>query len=345
MPERIPASKQAMDEALGLAEEIIKNIELDEIPLDRCALKSTRLARLLNDFEFAEVFKYEASGYPYEPNGMSSGNWKRGLISGRRYQKKKPNTEELETYMFLESIGTIETQLEVQKIALSAAQDGSISSANPNQYLKSSGNLLERNAIKLSIQENSARLASRRALIYDYASRQYYELRFSGIVDDVFSRIRQRVDGEIGSKVPEAVKRFSAVYENMRSENPEDISNAVHSCRRILQDLADSLYPAREDKIVGNGSKQKTIKLGADNYINRLMAYADENSDSSRFSEIVGSHLSFLGERLDSIFQAAQKGSHATITEKSEADRYVAYTYMVVGDLLSLGGESFESAA
>jgi hypothetical protein len=47
----------------------------------------------------------------------------------------------------------------------------------------------------------------------------------------------------------------------------------------------------------------------------------------------------FLGERLDSIFQAAQKGSHAKILVREEADRYVAYTYLVVGDILLLWNE------
>ena len=48
----------------------------------------------------------------------------------------------------------------------------------------------------------------------------------------------------------------------------------------------------------------------------------------------MGSHLRF-NRRLDSVFLAAQKGSHAVVT-KDEADRYVVYTYLVVGDILSL---------
>ena len=39
--------------------------------------------------------------------------------------------------------------------------------------------------------------------------------------------------------------------------------------------------------------------------------------------------------RLDSIFRAVQKGSHAIVTQE-EADRYVVYTYLVTGDILSL---------
>ena len=47
-----------------------------------------------------------------------------------------------------------------------------------------------------------------------------------------------------------------------------------------------------------------------------------------------------MGDRLDSIFHASQKGSHDVILTKDEADRYVIYTYMIVGDILSLISDS-----
>lgn len=78
-------------------------------------------------------------------------------------------------------------------------------------------------------------------------------------------------------------------------------------------------------KDVGNG-KVISTKLGAANYINRIVVFIESKSASGRFDAIVGSHLRFVGERLDSVFGAAQKGSHATSDE--EADRYVVYTYL-----------------
>ena len=45
--------------------------------------------------------------------------------------------------------------------------------------------------------------------------------------------------------------------------------------------------------------------------------------------------MRYMGDRLDAIFRAAQKGSHSTVT-KEEADRCVVYTYLLVGDILSL---------
>ncbi len=179
-------------------------------------------------------------------------------------------------------------------------------------------------------------LASRRTFIYDYAIRKHYEIRFSSLAEDVFTRIRSRVDSSIGLAIPDTVKKLTAAYENLRSDNPEDWANAVHSCRRVLQDLADVVFPAQKEARTRNvNGREVEVKLGADRYINRLMAYIEDSSESRRFKEITGSHLDYIGNRLDAIFAATQKGSHASVT-KEEADRYVIYTYMIVGDILSL---------
>jgi hypothetical protein len=64
------------------------------------------------------------------------------------------------------------------------------------------------------------------------------------------------------------------------------------------------------------------------------MCFAEDHEKSERSAEIIGSQLTYLGNRLDALFQAAQKGSHSVISSRDEADRYVVYTYMLVGDLL-----------
>lgn len=43
------------------------------------------------------------------------------------------------------------------------------------------------------------------------------------------------------------------------------------------------------------------------------MYFVEDNSASDRFAHLVGSHLGFLGDRLDAVFAATQKGSHATV--------------------------------
>jgi hypothetical protein len=255
------------------------------------------------------------------------------------FKRKDDKSGTVNELIYLESIEQLENDKEMANIALQAAQDSdiSISSANPYQTLPSyTGNWFERKTIRETSQQGAKRLSICRALIYDYALRNNYELKFSEIANDIFSRIRQRVDSAIGKAVPDAINKLSAAYDNLRSDNSEDWSNAVHSCRRILQTLADVIYPPREDIIIDEDGQGKTIKLGKENYINRIIAFVQERSKSSRFSSIVGTHLKFFGERLDSIFKAAQKGSHSDIVSIEEADRYVIYTYLMVGDVLTL---------
>jgi hypothetical protein len=260
-----------------------------------------------------------------------------GRTRGRTFQQKDIQSGEIKTFAYIESIEQLESQIEAAKLGIQAAHDVSISLANPNQYLWTpTGNYLERQGLHQRITQASERLSSRRALVYDYVSRRYYELKFSGVAQDVFSTVRESADRGIGNVVPDSVQKFNAVHDNLRSDNPEDWSNAVHSCRRILQDLADAVFPPQsESRLIKDGNMEREIKLGHDHYINRLMCFVQDNSSSSRFENIVGSHLQFLGDRLDAIFKAAQKGSHASV-DREDANRYVVYTYMVVGDILSL---------
>ena len=339
----ITASALAMKEALALSEEILADIELSRLPLANAALKAARLARLLNDFDAQQMFQYEASGYPSTPDGVAPEVWRIAKQAGRVSTTRDPVTKRNNEKVNMESIERLESVVESGKLALQAAQDRevSISSANPNQFVRSPpGNTKERTYIRMGITSSTEKLANSRALIYEYTSRRHYELKFSGAAQDVFATVRDAVDRDIGNLVPTAVQKFAAVYENLKSDNPEDWSNAVHSCRRILQDLADAVYPPQTAKRVTSDGKE--INVGPDAYINRLVCFAEDNSSSDRFSELVGSHLRFLGDRLDAVFRAAQKGSHS-IVGQAEANRYVVYTYMISGDILSLRGESEKS--
>jgi hypothetical protein len=340
MGNELSPSKQALAEALELSSEILRNLELSEMPLENIALKTVRLARLLNDSEIQEIMQYEVSGYPSTPDGIEPRIQQLVERANRIYVQRDTSTKKAKQVVLLGSISQLEHLIRSSEIALGAAKDPSISisSANPHQYV--SGGIVnreERRWFQEMISLSSARLATRRGFIYQYVLQRHYELKYSGIVDDIFTRIRDRVDGQIGMVVPGAIKKLSAVYESLASDNPENWANAVHSCRRILQELADAVFPLTdESRTTWVNGKEQQIKLGQDHYTNRIIAFVEDNSDSDRFEEIVGSHLKYLGERLDSVFQAAQKGSHSEVVSRQEADRYVIYTYLLVGDILSL---------
>lgn len=338
MEEAIPPTNAALKEALSQSSEILKNIELDEISLTNIALKSSRLARLLNDYDVQKIMEFEVRGYPSQPVGLPPDIFQLAVKAERVIKQRDENSGYIRELAYIESIAEWEHIVATAEKAIEAAreQDISITSANPYQtVVPPLGHSIERSNIRTNATLATKKIADRRSYIYAYALRKYYELKFSDIANDIFSRTRALVDSNIGKYVPEAIKKLTAIHDNLKSNNPEDWSNVVHSCRRMLIMLADEIYPPQENKIKTVEGKSITIKLGKDNYINRLVSFIEEQGKSNRFKHIVGSHLSFIGDRLDSIVGAAQKGSHDIVSQQ-EADRYVIYTYMIVGDILPL---------
>jgi len=289
--------KDKTSEALLLVKDILKNLELNELTLDNICLKLARLARILDDINAAKYFADISS-----------------------------------------SVGQIDSYIESAKIRLAAAKDPdvSISSANPSQYIFNPvGNTFERNHIASGIIAQQKIRYDYKSSAYQYALNVYHGLRFSLIPQKLFEIIRKNVDKKLADIAPDSIKKFLSVYKNLVSSNPEDWSNAVHSCRRIIKDVADKLFPPKPglDVIVRN---DKEIKIGSDNYINRLMIFIEDNSSQKNFVDIVGSHLEFIGNRLDAICSAASKGTHSEIKTREEAERYIIYTYLIIGDILNL---------
>lgn len=317
-----------------IAEDILEDIELSRIGLAAVMLKCARLARWLGDEQHRKIFSYEAGGYPSTPTGIPVDAFELGRAAGRVQISKKKDGPPIEQ-MSTQSVDAWASRIETNKAALAVAADPdiSISSANPNQSVFNPwGNAVERKRLTDEIAADTKHLARSRAFAYDYATAALYQIRFSEAATTIFDSIRQRVDVEILTIAPGAAQKVAAIQDNLASDNPEDWANAVHSCRRLLQEVADAIFPLTEPQ-ERNG---KMIQLGPDNYINRLVCYVEDKSSSGRFTEIVGSTLAYIGERLDAVFKAAQKGSHAEISSREEAERYVIYTFLTIGDILAL---------
>jgi hypothetical protein len=333
-------SKDRNNEALNLSEEILRNFELSEIPTQHIVLKCLRLARLINDFESVEWLKQEANGFEKNKEGfMTDSAWKAAGKSGRRYFIDDPDSDAEEPEKveraFIISIAEMEASIEIGKSRMAVAYDRNISLSSQSTYspVIPPGNGRERNSIADSIKDNTEKIEKVKSRLYEFVFNVNYELKFGEITEDIFTRKRITVDTILKDICPEAVQKFISVYENLKSSNDEDWANAVHTCRRIIKEVADALYPPSDEPIQLPGGKP--IKIGEDQYINRLIQYIDSKSKSEKFSSIVGSHLKFIGERLDGVHEAANKGTHAEVTLE-EAERYIIYTYLVIGDVLSL---------
>lgn len=329
-------SPDALREAFSLAGELLTDLELSRLPLTNAALKASRLARLLNDFDGVKIFHFEASGYPSVSSAMTTEDWRLAGLAGRHYKVQDATTKEVKTYAFLESVAQLDQELDLSRLRIDAARDPdvSVSSSNPSQYVAPPmSNLLERNAAHDKAIAAGKRLSERRAFVYAYAANRRYELQLSDLAQDIFGSVRSRVDLHLGDILPDAPERITAIHGNIESSNPEDWANAVHGCRRLLQAVADAIYPPQATPLTLPSGK--VIKVGAQAYVNRLVQYVQDRAGSSTYRKVVGTHIQFVIDRLDAVFQATNKGTHASMGQ-DEARRYVLYVYMIVADILSL---------
>lgn len=323
-------------ECTELSGEILRNFELSEIPMGNIVLKCLRLCRLLGDQKGTLLFTYESSGYPRGADGKYTTQAERiAVLAHREFQQYDYVAKDISNYVSYALISDLESGIETLRIKLAASADPGVAltSANPNQILRvPDGNSQERSQITFQIHQKMQILTQVKGALYNYILTIYNKLVYGNIVEDIFTESRIRVNEKLGEYCPKSVEKFVSVYENLLSDNPEDYANAVHSCRRILVDLADALYPPSDTPIQVNG---KTIKVGVDQYINRLIQYICSKSGSKTYKDIVGSDLRSIGERLDAINNAVCKGTHADIT-KDEAQRYIIHTYLLIGDVISL---------
>lgn len=323
-------------ECTELSSEILRNFELSEIPIGNVVLKCLRLCRLLGDQKGIALFTCESSGYPCGANGnFTEDAEKIALLAHRVYQDYDYKTRKLVGYVSYALVSDIESSIETLRIKLAASADPNISitSANPNQFVSApTGNSTERSQITFQINQKTQILAQIKGALYNYILTIYNKLVYGNIVEDIFTESRMKVNQKLGEYCPKAIEKFVSVYENLSSDNPEDYANAVHSCRRILLDLADALYPPSDTPIQVNG---KPIKIGADQYINRLIQYISSKSGSKTYNDVVGADLSSIGKRLDAINDAVCKATHTDIT-KEEAQRYIIHTYFLISDIISL---------
>lgn len=171
-----------------------------------------------------------------------------------------------------------------------------------------------------------------KAAIHNYATDTYLALEFGDAVEDIFQGARDLVDSFTRSHCPKAAEKIVAINERMSENSPESLSAALTSCRRLLMDVADSVFPASDEE--WRDRKGHLRKIGVDQYKNRLLAYLADLSDSEGSYSLLESEIDHLASRLDIIYEKSCKGVHAEIS-LTEAKLAVIHTYLFLGEVAS----------
>lgn len=188
------------------------------------------------------------------------------------------------------------------------------------------------------IMEQRASLAAEileriRFRVYSYLCRVEAELNFSATSQDVFEQHRRRVDLCLSDVASDVLEQFTAAYRRMGEGDIEARTHALTSCRRILKSVADVVYPAQQQPIVGRSGTSRDVS--DDKYVNRLWQFLDEALEKETVRKSIHTTLADVGNRIDKLYDLACKGVHSEVSI-AEVEWCVVQTYLLAGETLRL---------
>lgn len=323
------------EEARTAARALLDDLEVSNAEIGPILMKAKRLARLMRDGDAQVWLDLETAGYPENFNYGKLGTC-------RKYAEAGGRINSVSKKYWRQSLPEIEAHLESDGAILDSIRTSPGPPAKAKDYLEKGAteSLL---ATHLKVQQNQREThaahkklySGLQSAVHSYATDVYIALELGDAAETIFEAARTTVDQFIAARCPQGAEKLVAINERMAEDSPESWVAALTSCRRLLLDVADAVFPPQGDPYEDSSGKQRAV--GPDEYKNRIMAYLDESSRSRGSVKIIESGLEHLAARLDAIYEKTCKGVHAEVS-KQEARLAVVHTYLFIGEVASADG-------
>jgi hypothetical protein len=330
-----------IEEALELSEEILSQIENQTVSLSTTTLQCLRLARLLSDFDAIEWLGYETSGYPEDQKGFIE---KKAFEIGIKHGRLIGYSEDGREKGFFQLADELEQNIKTRQNSIGILTTNGVSIAGEYTNITMS-NLTNKvisqtNSINSSIMQSQRQLVILRGQYYSYASKVNIELKFSQSADEVFRDYRLNVDKNLFELAPDSIRKFIAAYQRLSSNNPESWSQALMSCRRVLQEIAEALYlKLFSEQSDGKYTTKsgKLLDVSGDHYINKLFAVIDSLKETTS-DNLLGSHILYTIEWIENLHKVLHKGVHDIVKPLTyeQTRTGILHTYIILGDITLL---------
>lgn len=299
--------------SLALAYELLEDIELSHLPAPQLLLKASRLARLVRDDEAQEWLGFELSGYVFDSatNNLltRSGRW----------------ADDEHSKAYTQPLAELSAVAVGERAKLAALQ-GAAFGANTALITMNNHHAMISNAAS-SIARMESIEGKVVGAVYIWVTRTYDELLFSDLQSDLFAQAQAEIDSRVIPLSETALDKIEAISERLRAGDPESVSHAMSTVRRLMTAAADALFPPSDDPFL-LGEQELSVKANA--VLNRLNAYVAQRVESQGRRER-------LRHTLRDIWSRASSGDHADL-DVTEARYLFLQTYVVLGELLALDG-------
>lgn len=163
------------------------------------------------------------------------------------------------------------------------------------------------------------------ALLHKFISDVYYEKVFDNLSESIFQKYKNDVDALIIDNCGEVLHQIPAVMNRLAEGDEESISQALSTCRRMIDSFANSIFPPT-DEIIEIGGNQLT--LDANKHQNRINAFVHQHCGSTSRKKKIRQNLSNLYDRVAT-------GVHNEVSAE-EAKALFLNTYLLMGEVLHI---------
>lgn len=305
-------SQSKSQHILDLAKELLDDIELSRIGAESLLLKASRLARWVGSDEVKYWLQLEMAGY----NSSNPTSVKYMGLTGRWLDKEK-NTG-------------FWGPLAQQEAALVAETTKLRSLSTPDTSGEWAFRVMQMHESQLAVTTNNiTRLSGIKsrvlARLHTFVSEVYYEKEFDNLSESIFERYRAEVDLLISKSCGPVLERIPAVMGRLADGDPESISQALTTVRRIIDAFADAIFPPRDEPVTLGGNE---VSLGANRHLNRINAFV-HNATSSK------SRRTKIRQNLANLYERVSSGVHSDVTAE-EAKALFLNTYLFLGEILHI---------
>jgi len=194
-----------------------------------------------------------------------------------------------------------------------------------------------KDAISLLIKTYRSLLSKIKNNVYNYILNINLQLRFESVTESIFQETKVSVDKKLAEICPGAMKKFVAAYNRLDSDNPEEWSQAMSSCRNVLKEFADYVFPPQK----GHYKKRNgdDLVVSDDKYKNRLLAFIDKNAVGDK-NKFLSSRISDLEVRIHILNDLLSKGTHVGL-DLQDVKICVLDTYLLIGSLIGMVAQGY----
>ena len=334
----------SVEDILALTRQALDDFET--VPLAASLRRAERIARLRGDTHYTLRFQLDL-----RPNGGSTA-WSRteayDLFMGESFTDG--DIDAWRSQIFEEWIKE-RTPSKLYGAMKEAFGDGQLIGGSIESVIRHSV-LMERNASLALAPEAKLQTEIRREYDLEVIERATHraftylctverDLSYIGVNADIFERHRRRVESFLSQISPKVLDQFTAAYRRAREDDPESKTHALTTCRRILESVADVVYPPRAEPVTDSGGRTRNV--GQENYINRLWMFVADAMAGSTQSKLLLATLTDFGDRIDKVYSLTNKGVHDDVAQ-AEVDTCVMQTYLLAGEILRIFEDSPKGA-